>query len=622
MSRRRGGNTYGYAWDGSASAPASKRTDPKQVQILPDSLGRWFTDSSSKVMHSLFTKTAVAPTLRYYQTDAIESTYDFLRRFKDRNPCIVLPTGAGKTHVMSRIANDAVTRWNGRVLILAHVKELLEQCASSISEAYPQLKVGIYSAGLGKRESRADVLVAGIQSVYDKGLKLCGADPFRLVMVDESHRIPTSGDGMYRRMLGDLQAANPKIRVVGLTATPYRLKGGYVCGPDNFLNEVCYEVGVRELIAKGYLCPLISPQVKSAVDVSQIKVTRGEYDETQLAEAFDVDPVVEAACDELVSLTTNRNSTIVFCCSVAHSEHVALSIGNRVGHRYVGVVTGETSDNERALTIEKFKCGAIRYLINVNVLCEGFDARRVDCVTLLRSTLSPGLYYQMVGRGLRLHESKQDCLVLDFGHNVETHGCIDDIRVKTPKSKGGAGEPAAKACPNCKLMQPAGLRVCGDCGYEWPAVERGINHQDEASHLPITSDQVPVDITYKVDSVSYVEHTKREAKEDTPKTMRVMYYDGLQLVAQEWVCVEHRGRALENAIAWWNRRTDMMMPGYAAEAARIGSLGYLAEPTSVTVRKYPNNKFPSIVAYELGERIASDSIEVAVDEWGDEVRVK
>ncbi len=241
--------------------------------------------------------------------------------------------------------------------------------------------------------------------------------------------------------------------MVGLTATPYRLKGGYVCGPDNFLNEICYEAGVRELIAKGYLCPLVSKSAASQVDVSNIKITRGEYDESQLAEAFDNDPVVEAAVDEILSLTSDRKSTIIFCCDVSHAEHVARSIEARIGGG-VGVVTGETSAGERARVIDDFKAGRLAYLVNVNVLCEGFDHRAVDCVVLLRSTLSPGLYYQMVGRGLRTHDSKQDCLVLDFGHNVETHGCIDAIRVKTPKGKGATGEPAAKECPECHNMQP------------------------------------------------------------------------------------------------------------------------------------------------------------------------
>ena len=155
---------------------------------------------------------------RPYQSEAVEAVYEHLRT-KDNNPCVVLPTGTGKSLVLAQIAKDSVEKWNGRVLILAHVKELLEQNADKIRKLCPELKIGIYSAGLRSRDTTEQVIVAGIQSVYNKA---CELDAFDLVIVDEAHLISNEGDGMYRTFLADMKVINPHVRVIGLTATPFR----------------------------------------------------------------------------------------------------------------------------------------------------------------------------------------------------------------------------------------------------------------------------------------------------------------------------------------------------------------------------------------------------------------
>ncbi len=139
--------------------------------------------------------------------------------------------------------------WGGRVLVLAHVKELLEQNADKIRQLCPDLPVGIYSAGLKRRDTDTPVLVAGIQSVYKRA---CELDPFDLVVIDECHLLTKDGEGTYRRFLKDCLVINPQMRVIGLTATPFRLDSGLVCTPDHFINYVCYEAGIREMIRDGY----------------------------------------------------------------------------------------------------------------------------------------------------------------------------------------------------------------------------------------------------------------------------------------------------------------------------------------------------------------------------------
>jgi DNA repair protein RadD len=153
--------------------------------------------------------------LRPYQQEAIEAVYRHLRE-RDDNPVVVIPTAGGKTPILATMCKDAVTRWNGRVLILAHVKELLEQAADKLRAVCPEVRFGVYSAGLNRRDTEHAVIVAGIQSVYRRA---CELDAFDLIIVDEAHLIPTSGDGMYRQFLADAKGVRPTVRVIGLTAT-------------------------------------------------------------------------------------------------------------------------------------------------------------------------------------------------------------------------------------------------------------------------------------------------------------------------------------------------------------------------------------------------------------------
>ena len=260
--------------------------------------------------------------LRPYQAEAVEAVYNHLRT-KDNNPCIVLPTGTGKSVVIAKIVSDAVSQWGGRALILAHVKELLEQNAGKVKALCPEIPIGIFSAGLKSRDTDEPVIVAGIQSVYEKA---CDLGAFDLIIVDEAHLIAPGGDGMYRTFLKDMKVINPKVRVIGLTATPFRLKGGLICQPENILNEVCYEAGLKEMIAQGYLSPLISRSGRSEAKLDDLHIRGGEFINAEVEAAMDKDDLVTSACREIVDLTRERKSVLIFCTSVDHCRHVAEKI--------------------------------------------------------------------------------------------------------------------------------------------------------------------------------------------------------------------------------------------------------------------------------------------------------
>jgi DNA repair protein RadD len=530
--------------------------------------------------------------LRPYQEEAVAAVYEHLRT-QDDNPCVVIPTAGGKTPVMAAICRDAVGRWEGRVLILAHVKELLEQAVEKLHIMAPDLwmHIGVYSAGLRSRDTEHPIIVAGIQSVYKRAAEL---DRFDLVLVDEAHMIPPEGDGMYRTFLAEARIVNPNVRLVGLTATPYRMTTGMICGPENLLNEVCYETSVRELIVQGYLCPLRTKAGRQKVDTTGLHIRGGEFVAGEVEALMDDDALVRDACREIVGHTEDRHSVLIFAAGVAHARHVQRVL-EELGQE-CGCVFGETPSTERAATLERFRNGALKYLVNVNVLTTGFDAPNIDCVAMLRPTNSPGLYYQMVGRSFRLHPGKEDALVLDFGGNILRHGPVDALQIKD--RSGAPGEAPAKECPECQAVIHAAYAVCPECGYEFPPPERE-RHDRRASDAAILSGEV-TETEYEVAERTYRVHTKYGAPEDHPKTMRVDYRVALDEWQSEWVCFEHTGYARAKAEAWWRRRSREPVPDTAAEGVALASRGALAETLAVTVRSVSGEKYDQIVAHRLG----------------------
>jgi DNA repair protein RadD len=530
-------------------------------------------------------------TLRPYQQEAVAAIYRHLRE-RDDSPVCVIPTAGGKTPVMATICKDAVGQWCGRVLILAHVKELLEQTADKLRTVCPEVEFGIYSAGLKRRDTEHPVIVAGIQSVYKRA---CELDRFDLVLVDECHLIPLEGEGMYRQFLADAKVINPDLRIVGFTATPFRLKTGPICTPDGFLNHICFEVGIRELILQGYLSPLVTKSGINKADFERLHVRAGEFVADEVENLMDDDRLVEAACGETVSYAADRKAVLIFASGIKHGKHIVRTLRERHGIE-CGFVTGETPTRERDAVLNRFRSGELRFLCNVNVLTTGFDAPHIDSVVLLRPTLSPGLYYQMVGRGFRLHPGKSNCLVLDFGGNVVRHGPVDAIRIQ--ERPGGNRAAPAKECPECLSVIAAGYARCPDCGYEFPPPERQ-KHEAKATEAGILSGQV-TDTQYEVMDISYSVHTKRDAPPDAPKSMRVDYRLGLNHWQSEFICVEHDGYARQKAEGWWQRRSPDPVPDTAEHAVELAEAGALAPTEAIVVRSVAGEKYDRIVGYQLG----------------------
>ncbi|WP_394248594.1 DEAD/DEAH box helicase [Vibrio profundi] len=356
-------------------------------------------------------------TLRPYQADSVKSVIHYFR--KHQTPAVlVLPTGAGKSLVIAELARLA----KGRVLVLAHVKELVEQNHAKY-EGY-DLKGSIFSAGLGRKETDQQVVFASVQSVV-RNLDLF-ANQFSLLVIDECHRVPDEKNSSYQKVISHLREINPGIKVLGLTATPYRLGMGWIyqyhtrgqvrSEEPRFFRDCIFELPIRYLLDEGFLTParMIDAPVLS-YDFSKLKpANTGRYKEAEL------DMVIEQSkratpqiVDQIIQMAQDKQGIMIFAATVRHAQEI-LSL---LPEGETSIVIGDTPTLERDQIINDFKQRKIKFLVNVSVLTTGFDAPHVDLIAILRPTESISLYQQIVGRGLRLSDGKDECLVLDYAGN-------------------------------------------------------------------------------------------------------------------------------------------------------------------------------------------------------------
>jgi DNA repair protein RadD len=540
--------------------------------------------------------------LRDYQYEAIEHTWRWLQRAKTA-PVIVLPTGSGKSIVIAEMARRVV-ELKRRVIVLAHRKELLEQNASELRTLVPSLDVGIYSAGLRQRDTEHAVVFAGIQSVVNRASEFGSRS---LVIVDEAHLVGPDETSGYRRFLDALGQCNPNLRLVGLTATPYRTSTGAVYGKDEIFGGVSYNAKLSKLIADGYLSPIVSCRAREEIETDSIRVQRGEFVQRDMEAAFDIEGVTQSAVAELVAKTAGRESIIVFCAGVNHTKKVAEKIRELTGDG-VGIVTGESLPLERANIIERFKTRQLRWIANCDVLTTGFNARGVDCVAVLRATCSPGLFAQMCGRGLRLFDGKSDCLILDFGQNLRRHGPLDADDYGVSKSKSGTHAAPEKKCPECKAPAPLAAKVCEECGHEFSedTIPKA-RHDASADDSPALVDQVKPTL-FSVVSIRYSKHVK---KKDQSVSLRVDYEvteDGAEMpqIVSEYIGIGEYdwrdGFYGQKAKTWWGKRCEHANPVGIDNALAIANAGGLADCSAI--KAVQEGRFWRITNYMLGPKPA------------------
>jgi DNA repair protein RadD len=528
-------------------------------------------------------------TLRPYQRASLDALYAYWQK-GGGNSLIVLPTGAGKSLVIAALCQELLADYPTlRIACVTHIRELIAQNYQELLRLWPQAPAGIYSAGIGRRDARAKILFCGIQSVWNK-TKLLGE--IDVLVIDEAHLTSPNNQTTYGKFIAALKEQTPDLRVVGATASPFRLDSGRLDkGPDRLFEKIVYEANVADLIDQGYLSPLTSKATAQQLDVSGVAKRGGEYVPGQLEIAVDKDWVTRSAAEEMARYGAERKAWLAFCAGVKHAEHVRDAV--RITGHSCETVTGETPKAERDRIIANFRAGQIRCLTSVGVLGTGFNVPQVDLIALLRPTQSAGLFLQQVGRGLRKAGGKQDCLVLDFSGLTKLHGPIDQITSSSASSaRDEKSEPLAKECPNCSTLVALAARTCPTCGYEWPPRDEAPKHEATAdANASILSKGAPVWVD--VDSVKYYRHEKQ----GSPDSLRVEYHCGYT-VHRAWQCFDHQGFARQKAESWWRRHAQTVIPRTTEEALR--RVTELNQPSQIQVR--PDGKYFAITAQRFAEQ--------------------
>lgn len=520
--------------------------------------------------------------LREYQETALTSLIDYFNH-NTGNPLVVMPTGTGKSVVIAAFIQYALLTYRGtRIIQVTHVKELIEQNFEKLLAVWPIAPAGICAAGLDRREFNCPITFCGIATVYQKAQQFGHID---LIIVDEAHLLSPNETSMYQLFIGQLLLINPRLKVIGFTATDFRVGQGLLTEGENALFTAnAIDMSTLEwfnwFIAQGYLSRLIPRKVDFEYDLTGVGEQRGDWNNTQLQAAIDREHLTKKIVTQMIDYGQGRNHWLIFAAGIKHAEHVT-EVLQEYGVSAEAVHSKDTKN--RSKKVAAFKAGEFTALVNNGVLTTGFDFPGIDLLGILRPTKSPGLWGQILGRGTRpcyapgydlstregrlraiASGEKPDCLVLDFTPNTRTLGPINALKKPKSgarkKSEGGAAvTPVVKLCPICPTTNAAAARFCINCGHEFPV---NIRLEESASVLPLIAESKPEIIEWvTVDKVAYLRHQKK----GKPPCLRVCYYCGLHVI-NEFIHLEGRGMMTMTAFNWWRTRALTTVPLTADEA--------------------------------------------------------
>jgi len=427
-------------------------------------------------------------TLRPYQQEAVNAAKQWLRTSLD--PCVIqAPTGSGKSHVIAALASWLHSISGGKhVLCLAPSAELVHQNKAKFEATGNPASV--FSATAGGRSLRHPVVFGTPTTVRNKIRRF--GEQFCSVIIDEAHGLTPT----IRSIIEHIRSQNPRLRVIGLSATPYRLGTGYIFQMDEqgqptgirardpYFTARVYTIHERELITQGYLTPPVIGQINGEhYDTLSMELNRsGQFSAKDIDKAYHGHGrKTSRIVADIVAQSQDRRGVIIFAATRQHAAEVLASLPPALS----ACVTGDTPKDKRKQILSGFLSHRIKYLVNVSVLTTGFDAPHVDVVALLRATESVSLLQQMIGRGLRIAPDKSDCLVLDYAENIERH-CPDgdlfspDIKAHAAK---GEQETIKAICPACRSTNEFAARPNPD----------GFKHDDEGYFIDLAGARVTTD---------------------------------------------------------------------------------------------------------------------------------
>jgi DNA repair protein RadD len=542
---------------------------------------------------------------RDYQDAAVTSIFEYFANGGQGNPIVALPTGTGKSIVIAEFIRRAMEHYpSTRVMKLTHVKELIEQNLDKLLKVWPTAPAGVYSAGLKRKDFHYPITFGGIGSVARVNPELFGE--IHLLLIDECHLMSPKDNTMYQTVIAGLKILNPLLKVIGFTATPYRLGHGMLTDEGGLFTDTCFDmttlVGFNWFIEQGYLVPLVPKRTTLELDISGVHMLGGEYKQNELQDAVDKDEVTYGAMQEMLEYGHDRKCWLIFASGIEHAVHIAAMLDS------LGVsatcVHSKMDTKTRDNNISAHKAGKYRAIVNNGILTTGYDHPPIDLIGMLRPTQSSSLWVQMLGRGTRpdyepgydlgtvegrlaaiANSGKQNCLVMDFAGNTKRLGPVNDPMLPKRKGKGGGGVAPVKVCPICNTYNHASVRFCVHCGAEFP---KEVKIGYFASTAELIASNAPVTEVFPVDRVTYARHSKQ----DRPDSIKVSYFCGLRLF-KEYICLEHEGFAGKKARDWWRERADAEPP--VSTAAALLDVDSLSIPTHIRI--WLKSKHDEIMGY-------------------------
>lgn len=542
---------------------------------------------------------------REYQTYAVNQLFKY---FLDNtgNPLVLMPTGTGKSVVIARFILEVLLKWaSQKIIVCAHVKELIEQNSQKLRSMWPNAPIGINSAELGSRDFIQSAVFASIQSVF-KSAKDFGC--VNLLIIDEAHMVSPEDKSRYQRFIKELLQINPNLKVIGFTATGWRTKGGHLVDEkESLFTDVCVDMTTIDafnwFFNQGYLCRLTPKRTQLEYDLTGVRKLGDDYNQKDLIECVDKNELTEALIRESISKGEDRNHWLGFFSGVNHAI-VAAEILNDYGIPTVAIHS-DLKSKQRDDYIDDWKRGKYKCATNNNILTTGIDFPGIDLILMGRPTLSSNLWVQMLGRGTRCVYApgfdltttqgrleaisagpKQDCLVLDFSANTRNLGPINDPKIPTKGKKGPKVGAPVKECLCCDTYNHISAKNCIKCNEEFTFE---IKFGAEASGLDIIKADLPQVDILEVTHVTYRMHEK----EGSPPSIKITYYCGV-LTINEFVFPEANSQWAAKKFAQWWSGCGHTGPLPNSVEVFLDVAENLTTPTHLRV--WVNAKYPSIMA--------------------------
>lgn len=525
-------------------------------------------------------------TLRPYQADGLKALWNYFEQGGIGNPLLAWPTGTGKSCVPAVFIDYALKNYpHQRFLVVTHVKELIKQNAEVLEYIWPTAPMGIYSAGLKRKDSGAlPIIYGGIQSMKNNAAAFGHRD---IIFVDEAHLVNQDEASMYNTFFATMRLLNPRVKIIGMSATPYRMGQGLLTDGGLFTDIVHDLTGFNnfnKLIADGYLCPLVPLRTQMQLDVSNVRFNKYDFIGSQLQSAVDKAETTYAGLKEVKAAGENRKKWLMFSSGIEHAEHIAEMLRN-LGTECAAVHSKQKSEYNDA-AIKAFREGKLRSIVNFGKLTTGFNDPEIDLIGNFRPTLSVPLNVQLWGRGTRMAPGKINCLGLDFARNTVRLGPINDPSI--PKKKGEkVGDAPVKICESCGVYNHTKVRYCGHCGSEF---EFAVKIVPKSGKEELLRSDFPQLETFDVQMVSY---QKKDGKEGKPPYIRVGYLCNGRTFTEN-VFPEGRGFARVTFSNWWKQRHPTEPPMTADHV--IAYQNQLRAPRRIVV--HINKKYPEITSVE------------------------